>query len=147
MAEQEHLSPRTKEPSRIKRFFKMLGPGLVASIADSDPTSIGTCAVAGASLGVSTLWWIIIHFPLTAAVQNLCARIGLRSGLGLTEILTKYYSRRFVYFVVVAVAISNIITLGADLGAVADAVAIFTGTKMIWIIVPVSVLLIVFQVF
>ncbi len=135
----------TRNP--LKKALKLLGPGLVTGVADDDPTSIATCAVAGASLGTATLWWIVIHLPLTAAVQNICARIGMQSGRGLTAVLARHYSRPFVYAIVIAVAVSNVITLGADLGAIADSVKIVVGGDVRWLIVPVALALIVLQVF
>ena len=44
------------EKNPVKRFFKVLGPGLVTGASDDDPSGIGTYAVAGASLGFATLW-------------------------------------------------------------------------------------------
>src|SRR5438876_431430 len=46
----------THEKNPIKRFFKMLGPGLVTGASDDDPSGIGTYAQAGAALGFSALW-------------------------------------------------------------------------------------------
>jgi Mn2+/Fe2+ NRAMP family transporter len=59
------------------RYFKLLGPGLVTGAADDDPGGITTYSVAGASLGLGLLWTALATFPLMAAVQLVCARIGL----------------------------------------------------------------------
>ncbi len=136
-----------REPNRLKKLFKLLGPGLITGVADDDPSSIGTCAVAGASLGMATLWWIVIHLPLTAAVQNICARIGMQSGRGLTDVLARHYPRKLIYAIVLAVAASNVITLGADLGAIADSLKIFIHGNVTWLIVPVAIVIVLLEIF
>jgi len=76
-----------REKNPVRRFFKMLGPGLITGASDDDPSGIGTYAVAGASLGFSTLWTALFSLPLMIAVLLTCARIGMVSGMGLTAVL------------------------------------------------------------
>src|SRR5437773_4920802 len=91
----EAVMSREKNP--LKRFFKVLGPGLITGASDDDPSGIGTYAVAGASLGFTTLWTALFSFPLMVAVQLTCARIGMVSGLGLAAVLRRHYSRSLLY--------------------------------------------------
>src|SRR5205809_5851949 len=65
-----------RERNPVKRFFKLLGPGLITGASDDDPSGIGTYAVAGATLGLSTLWTALFTLPLMVAIQLTCARIG-----------------------------------------------------------------------
>jgi Mn2+/Fe2+ NRAMP family transporter len=74
---------KQKAPHPIKRFLKILGPGLITGASDDDPSGIGTYALAGASLGFSTLWTALVTFPMMTAVQFICAKIGLVTGMGL----------------------------------------------------------------
>src|SRR5450432_2204579 len=89
-----------RETNPIKRFLKILGPGLVTGASDDDPSGISTYAMAGASLGYATLWIALVTFPLMAAVQFICAKIGLVSGRGITEVIRQHYSRFLLYPVV-----------------------------------------------
>lgn len=73
--------------SKILRFWKLLGPGLVTGASDDDPSGIATYSQAGAAYGLSTLWTSIVAFPLMAAIQQMCARIGLVTTQGLTGAL------------------------------------------------------------
>src|SRR5450432_549081 len=73
----------------IRRFFALLGPGLVTGAADDDPSGIVTYSIAGAQLGTSMLWTALLTFPLMAAVQMMCARIGMVTGMGLAAALRK----------------------------------------------------------
>jgi Mn2+/Fe2+ NRAMP family transporter len=65
---------------RIKRIF---GPGLVTGASDDDPSGIATYSQAGTLFGLSTLWTAVFTFPLMAALQEMCARIGLVTQKGL----------------------------------------------------------------
>mgnify|MGYP001798510737 CR=1 FL=1 len=82
---------------KIKRFFKTLGPGLVTGASDDDPSGIATYSQAGAQFGLSTLWTALLTFPLMAAIQGMCARIGLVTSQGLTVTLKQHYSKPLLY--------------------------------------------------
>jgi Mn2+/Fe2+ NRAMP family transporter len=69
--------PLIRERNPVKRFLKILGPGLITGASDDDPSGIGTYALAGASLGFSTLWTALVTFPMMTAVQFICAEIGM----------------------------------------------------------------------
>src|SRR5204862_4002811 len=112
----------TRERNPVKRFFKLLGPGLITGASDDDPSGIGTYAVAGASLGFATLWTALFTLPLMAAVQLMCARIGMVSGMGLASVLRRHYARNLLYLTVLGLVIANTINAGADLGAIAAAI-------------------------
>src|SRR5947209_5739682 len=93
------VRPRDSNP--VKRFLKVLGPGLVTGASDDDPSGIGTYAMAGASFGYATLWTALVTFPLMAAVQLICAKIGLVCGCGLAAVMRRHYPRPLMYTAVV----------------------------------------------
>ena len=68
-----------------KHFWDSLGPGLITGAADDDPSGIATYSVAGAQLGTSLLWTALLTWPLMAAVQMMCAQVGMVSGRGLNR--------------------------------------------------------------
>src|SRR5690242_16727112 len=90
------------EPNPVKRFFKILGPGLITGASDDDPAGIGTYAMTGARLGYGSLWLALVTFPMMAAVQFICAKIGLVTGRGISGVLRKHYPRWLLYPVIVA---------------------------------------------
>jgi NRAMP (natural resistance-associated macrophage protein)-like metal ion transporter len=110
------------EPNPVRRFLKILGPGFISGAADDDPSGIGTYAVAGASLGYAPLWTALLTYPLMAAVQLVCAKIGLVTGRGLAGVLRKHYPRWVLYSAVIPLFAANTINVGADLGAIAAAI-------------------------
>jgi Mn2+/Fe2+ NRAMP family transporter len=69
--------PGATRGQRLSRILKILGPGLVTGAADDDPSGIATYSQAGAQFGFSTLWTMLLTFPLMVAVQDACMRIGL----------------------------------------------------------------------
>jgi Mn2+/Fe2+ NRAMP family transporter len=86
-----------REHNPFKKFLKVLGPGLVTGASDDDPSGIGSYAVAGASLGFATLWLALFTFPLMAAVQFTCAKIGMVTGRGLAGVLRQHFPRPLLY--------------------------------------------------
>ena len=64
----------------VQAFLGELGPGLITGAADDDPSGISTYSVAGAAYGYTTLWTALLSFPLMAAVQLMCARLGMVTG-------------------------------------------------------------------
>ena len=136
-----------RERNPLKKAGSILGPGFITGASDDDPSGIGTYAVAGASLGLQTLWTALFTFPLMAAVQNICARLGLVSGHGLAGVLRAHYPRAVLYGSVLLLFGANTINVGADLGAIADAVHLLTGVQALWLIIPVAAVIVALQIF
>ena len=109
--------------ARIKKVWRILGPGLITGASDDDPSGIATYSQAGAGFGFATLWTALITFPLMAAVQEMCARIGMVTQEGLTATLRKKYPAGILYLMAVFSFPAIILNIGADLqgmGAVAN---------------------------
>jgi hypothetical protein len=113
--------------NRFRRFFAVLGPGLISGAADDDPSSIGTYSVVGAQFGTAVLWTAFITWPLIAAIQMMCARIGLVTGTGLAHALGEKFPRPLVAAISLGLLVANTITVGADLSAMADASEMLSG--------------------
>lgn len=105
--------------NKIKKFFKILGPGLITGAADDDPSGIATYTQAGAQFGYGQLWTALFTYPLMTAIQEACARIGAVSGKGLTTIIRENYNRKILYAVIILTVLANTINIGADIGAMA----------------------------
>jgi len=132
---------------KFRRLLKILGPGIITGASDDDPSGIATYSQAGAMFGLATLWTALITFPLMAAVQGMCARIGLVTTHGLTNTLKRHYPKGILYTMLVFSVPATVLNIGADIagmGAVSNLLfpsvpagifsALFTGALLFAII-------------
>jgi len=117
----------SKKPNPVRRFFSLLGPGLITGAADDDPSGVATYTIAGAQLGTSLLWTAFITWPLMGCVQFMCARIGMVTGLGLAGALRRKIPRWMLIVAALALFGANSINIGADLSGMADAAEMLVG--------------------
>jgi len=123
----EHaIRDETSQSSR-PRLFQALGPGLVTGAADDDPSGIATYSQVGAQFGYGLAWTLVFSYPLMVAIQEISARIGRVTGLGIAGNLRRYYSAWLAGTVVLLLLIANLINLGADLGAMGAALKLMVG--------------------
>ena len=87
MGDELQLAPSLKPAAGLQGFLEELGPGLITGAADDDPSGISTYSVAGASYGYATLSSLLLSFPLMAAIQLMCARLGMVTGCGLGSVI------------------------------------------------------------
>src|ERR1700694_225190 len=118
-----------------KSLWRSLGPGLISGAADDDPSGIATYSIAGAQLGTAFLWTALLTWPLMAAVQAMCARIGMVTGRGLMGALRKKFPRPVLATAAAALFLANTINIGADLSGMADAGELLTGVNShLWVV-------------
>jgi NRAMP (natural resistance-associated macrophage protein)-like metal ion transporter len=140
---------RAPAPGRrgfVRRLLGKLGPGLVTGASDDDPSGIGTYAVAGAALGYLTLWTALVTFPLMAAVQYVCAKVGMVTGRGVAGVLRQHYPRALLYPVVLCLLLANTINAGVDVGAIAAGLNLYVPLPVKVLAVPVAVAIVALQV-
>ena len=125
MADDERPPDHSHNP--IVRYFRLLGPGLVTGASDDDPSGIATYSIAGAVHGYLFLWTAVITFPLMAAIQLVCARIGLVTGRGLAGTVRQHYPRPLIAGACLILLVANVFNIAADLGGMAEAAAMLTG--------------------
>jgi len=106
------------------RFLRILGPGLITGASDDDPSGIATYSQVGAQFGYGLGWIMLFSYPLMCAAQIIAARIGRTTGNGIAGNLRRHYPLSFTRVIVVLLFIANVINLGADLGAMGEAVTL-----------------------
>ena len=109
------MNRSTRFSAKIKKVFKILGPGLVTGASDDDPSGIATYSQAGAQFGYATLWTALITFPLMAAIQGMCARIGIVTTQGLTVTLKNHYPKSILYLMLLFSFPAITLNIGADI--------------------------------
>ena len=139
---------RTEErPTGIKKLVNVLGPGLITGASDDDPSGVGTYATTGAATGYRYLWTALITYPLMAAIQGMCARIGLVSGKGLAATIKQHYPKGVLYPIVLLLLIANTFNVGADLAAIAAGINLIAPIPILALIPPIGIALALLQVF
>jgi Mn2+/Fe2+ NRAMP family transporter len=117
----ENPEKTTSPAQSVRRFFQILGPGLITGAADDDPSGISTYSVAGAATGYSMLWLTLISTPMMAVIQGMCARIAMVTGEGLAALMCRRLPRVLAYALAGLVILANTFNVGADLGGMAAA--------------------------
>lgn len=109
------MSISKRKSNKLRKFWKVLGPGLITGASDDDPSGIATYSQAGAQYGLSTLWTALVTFPLMASIQEMCARIGLVTAQGLTGTLKTYYPKPVLYLMLLFSFPAIVMNIGADI--------------------------------
>ena len=125
----------------MRSLLKAIGPGVITGAADDDPSGIATYSVAGAQLGTKLLWTALLTWPLMAAVQIMCARIGKVTGQGLAGNFKQRFSAWLLRVFILALLVANTINIAADLAGMADAAEMLSGVNARWFVVAFAILI------
>ena len=141
-----------KNESRFRKYLKQLGPGLITGASDDDPSGIATYSQAGAGFGLKLLWMSLFTFPLMAALQGMCARIGMVTSQGLTNTLKRHYHPVILYAMLIFSVPAIILNIGADIagmGAVTNlllpSIPAFVFSLIFTVILMVTIILFSYQ--
>ena len=131
----------------LKSFLKRLGPGFITGAADDDPSGIATYSQTGAQFGYGQLWTALFSFPFMVAIQEMCGRIGMVTGNGLSGVIKKNYPRVILGIAVFLLLAANTINIGADLGAMASATQLIFGLPFVFWLIGLTVFTLLLEVF
>lgn len=138
--------PRTVG-ARVGALFRELGPGLITGAADDDPSGIATYSQAGASFGYGLLWSALFTLPLMAAVQLMCARIGIVAQTGLAGVLRQHYSRWVLALACLLLLVANTVNIAADLAGMAAAAGLLAHVRAVWFVPPFAILILTLLIY
>ncbi|MEP9374285.1 Nramp family divalent metal transporter [Mesorhizobium sp. KR1-2] len=131
----------------MPHLLKVLGPGLITGASDDDPSGIATYSQTGAQFGYAPSWTLLFSYPLMVAIQIISAQLGHTTGRGIAGNLRMFYRNPVVYVCVALLLVANIINVGADIGAMADAVRVLIGGPQIVYVLTFGVICVVTQVY
>jgi NRAMP (natural resistance-associated macrophage protein)-like metal ion transporter len=134
-------------PDSFAQNLAFVGPGLVTGASDDDPSGIATYSQAGAQFGFGTLWLAFYSYPLMCAIQEISARIGRVTGVGIAANIRRMYPRPAVYAIVAMLLISSIFNLGADLGAMGESAHMLFGGPAWMHLLVMGLISILLQIF
>ncbi len=134
--------------SLFKKFSQKLGPGFISGAADDDPSGIATYAQTGAQFGLTQLWTPLFSLPFMITVQEMCGRIGLVTGDGLSGVIKKHFSKTILYGAVGLLFVANAINIGADLGAMAAVSQLIVPTlPLLPLLIGFATLILILEIF
>ena len=125
MAESRRPGMLRSRWARIAAVAAVIGPGIITANVDNDAGGIATYSQAGADFGYSLLWTLI---PITLAlilVQEMCARMGVVTGKGLSDLIRERFGVKATFYVMLALVLANLGNTMAEFAGVAEALAIF----------------------
>ena len=129
---------------RLAVILAVIGPGIITSNVDNDAGGITTYTLAGAQFGYALLWSLI---PLTIALyvsEEMCARMGVITGKGLSDLIREEFGFRSTFFVMLAALAVDLGNTVAEFAGVAASMQIFGVSK--YISVPVAGIIVWFLV-
>jgi NRAMP (natural resistance-associated macrophage protein)-like metal ion transporter len=133
---------------KAKNYWYLLGPGLTTGASDDDPSGIATYSQAGAQYGFGLLWLSAFTFPLMAVIQEMCARIGLVTGRGLAGNIRVHFGKKVLYISTLCLFAANTFNIGADIGAMANAVQLLAPHfDFTLLVVGLTVAILLLQIF
>jgi NRAMP (natural resistance-associated macrophage protein)-like metal ion transporter len=139
--------PSERATERKPRLVQLIGPGLITGASDDDPSGIGTYSQAGAQFGFAISWTMLFTYPLMVAIQQISARIGRITGKGIAGNLRQHYPNWLLQSLVTLLFVANTINIGADLGAMGDALGLLIGGPVLIYVVLFGVLCALLQLF
>ena len=142
----DHRPARATNATR-PRLLRLIGPGLITGASDDDPSGIGTYSQAGAQFGFAISWTMLFTYPLMVAIQQISARVGRITGKGVAGNLRAHYPNWLLQSIVVLLFLANTINIGADLGAMADALRLLIGGPALIYVILFGFICAVLQVF
>ena len=124
-----------------------MGPGLITGASDDDPSGIATYSQTGAQFGYTMMWLMLFSWPLMIAIQEICARIGRVTGVGIAANMRKHYPAPLLYAIVSLLCLANVFNLGADIGAMGAAGQLLLGGPILPFVFFFSVVSLLLQMY
>lgn len=130
-----------------KNWLQKLGPGFITGASDDDPSGIATYTQSGAQFGFNQMWVMCLVSPFVIGIQEMCGRIGMVTGKGLSGVIREHYSKKILFGVVALLVLANAVNIGADLGAMAAAIGLLVPISFPVLIILITVFTLLLEVF
>jgi Mn2+/Fe2+ NRAMP family transporter len=125
---------------RLWIFLLILGPGLIAAMAGNDAGGTATYSIVGARYGYHMLWMLLLVGISLVVIQEMCARMGVVTGKGLSDLIREEFGVRWTFFAMAVLLVANIAVTISEFAGIAASLEIFGITR--FITVPLIAMLI-----
>ncbi len=124
----------------VSLFFILMGPGIITSNVDNDAGGITTYSLAGAEFGLKLIWTLIPIMIALIVVQEMCARMGVVTGKGLSDLIREKFGAKITFYLVIGLFLTNMGNVLSEFAGVAAGFEVFGINK--FISVPLSAFLV-----
>jgi NRAMP (natural resistance-associated macrophage protein)-like metal ion transporter len=133
--------------TRLLLFAMVAGPGIITANVDNDAGGIATYSIAGARFGYDLLWLLAPTCILLALVQEMCSRMGVVTGKGLSGLIREHFGLSVSFYLMLALVVTNLgnsisnfagVAASAEIFGVSRFVAVPIGAFILWHIVVKS---------
>jgi len=121
-------------------FFILMGPGIITSNVDNDAGGITTYSLAGAEFGLRLVWSLIPIMIALIVVQEMCARMGVVTGKGLSDLIREKFGAKITFYLMIGMFVTNMGNVISEFAGVAAGMEVFGVDK--FISVPISAFLV-----
>ncbi len=121
-------------------FFILMGPGIITSNVDNDAGGITTYSLAGAQFGLKLIWSLIPIMIVLIVIQEMCARMGVVTGKGLSDLIREKFGAKITFYLMIAMFLTNMGNAISNFAGVAAGMEIFGVEKIVS--VPLSAFLV-----
>jgi Mn2+/Fe2+ NRAMP family transporter len=111
--------------ARATAVAAVIGPGIITANVDNDAGGIATYSQAGAQFGYTLLWTLV---PITFAlilVQEMCARMGVVTGKGLSDLIRERFGVKATFYVMLALVVANLGNTMSEFAGIAESLGVF----------------------
>lgn len=124
----------------ILTMFAVIGPGIIAAAVGNDAGGIATYSSVGADFGYRMLWALVPITILLIIVQEMCARMGVVSAKGLSDLIRESYGAKVTFYILIGLLLANLSTIFSEFAGIAGSMEIFNVPR--YISVPVGAFLV-----
>lgn len=128
----------------ILLILAVIGPGIITAAVDNDAGGITTYSVAGAHFGYKMLWVMVPTAFVLIIIQEMCSRMGIVSGKGLSDLIRESYGAKVTFYMLIGLLIANVSVTISEFSGIAGSLEIFNvpryvsvpiGAVLVWLII------------
>jgi Mn2+/Fe2+ NRAMP family transporter len=147
LEQEETLNQVLRDREAFEASKASFASGVVSAAADVDPTTVATLAIAGASLIYGLEWLVVLIIPMFSVVQMIGTHVAVVAREGLQSAVRRRYGFWVAMLSLVCIIGVNVITYAADLEAGAAALNLLTPIPYVWLLVPISIVVVLLLIF